>query len=63
MKALQNGVDKGMEKQLRELVIKYAKTTEVETISKSLCKAYLIAEVKDDCGEISRYDHLINDVM
>jgi len=62
MKALQNGVDKGMEKQLREFVIKYAKTTEVEKISKSLCKAYLIAEVKDDCGCISRYDHLINDV-
>ena len=63
MKVLQNDIDKGMKKQLRDLVVNFAKTTQLEIFTKSLCKAYLIAEVKDDCGDISRYDNHINDVM
>ena len=63
IKVLQNSIDKGMKQQLRDLVVQFAKKTDVEKITKSLCKAYLVAEVKDDCGDISRYDDHINDVM
>jgi len=63
IKVLQNSIDKGMKQQLRDLVVQFVKKTEVEKITKSLCKAYLVAEVKNDCGDISRYDDHISDVM
>jgi len=52
-----------MKKQLRDLVVKFVKQTDVEKITKSLCKEHLISKVMNNCGDISRYDNHINEVM
>jgi len=63
MKTLQSGIDRGMKKQIKDLVVKYAKTSEIPKVTKSLCKAFLLTELKDNCGDISKYDELIKDVL
>ena len=62
-KISQTEVDKAMKKQIRDLIGIFAKKSDLENITEELCRAYLIAEVKDDCGHIDKYNELINEVM
>ena len=49
IKLLQSSIDKGIKKQTRDLVVKYTKAVEIPKVTKSLCKAYMIAELHDNC--------------
>ena len=62
-KISQTEVDKAMKKQIRDLIGIFAKKSDLENITEELCRAYLIAEVKNDCGHIDKFNELINEVM
>jgi len=62
-KFLQSNTDKDMKKQIKELVLLYAKDANLENITIDNINGHLVANLQNDCGHIARYKVYINDCI